>query len=170
MKILVAYSSKTGNTKKVAQAINEVVQGDLVDISDQPNIDKYDAIIIGYWTDKGVADKLADEFLDKIKNKPCGVFATLGANPDSEYGRNIINYGIKKLEENNCTVLSSFICQGKINPLMTAKLEKSNYDKLSSKDKARMKIHKDASTHPDDDDLKAAKKIFKNFRENLSNY
>lgn len=169
MKILVAYSSLTGNTKKVAQAINEVVQGELISINDNPNPNDYDAVIVGYWADRGKADKLADAFLKKVFRKPCGVFATLGAYPDSEHANDVINYGITSLESNQCLVLSSFICQGKINPLLTKKFENLEPEHPHYMTEARRKRHEDSKTHPDENDLKMAKKTFENFTQFIKN-
>lgn len=167
MKILVAYSSITGNTKKVAQAINEVVKGNLVDIKENPDPNEYDSVILGYWADKGKADKLADKFIEKVSNKPCGVFATLGAYPDSEHAKKVINYGIEALKENGCEVLSSFICQGKIDPSLTKRFENLDPSHPHYMDDARRKRHEDAKTHPDKNDLIQAKKAFENFNEDF---
>ena len=63
MKILLAYSSKTKNTKKVAEAIYEQIKDqaevDLLDIKKQrKRIEKeYDFYILGAWTDKTNANK-----------------------------------------------------------------------------------------------------------------
>ena len=51
-------------------------------------IEDYDAILIGYWVDKGGPNKEAKEFMKRIKNKRVGIFATLGAYPDSNHGFN----------------------------------------------------------------------------------
>lgn len=63
MNILIAYSSKTGNTKKLAMGIyNNIYEECDLNVSIKP-IDKvkciedYDAILIGYWVDKGVLIK-----------------------------------------------------------------------------------------------------------------
>lgn len=165
MKILIAYSSLTGNTKKIAQAIHQIAGGDLIDIRDKPDFKEYDAIVIGYWADKGKADKLADDFLKEVNNKPCGVFATLGAYPDSPHAQKVISYGIETLENQGCKILSSFICQGKIDPTLTKRFESLEPGHPHYMDEARRKRHEDAKSHPDERDLAMAQEAFKDFRE-----
>ena len=58
---LVVYSSLTGNTKAVAEKIFDIIEGDkeIVSINDikNINIDNFQKIVIGFWVDKGTADK-----------------------------------------------------------------------------------------------------------------
>lgn len=163
MKTLIAYSSKTGNTKKVAQAISQVVQGDLIDIRDNPNIDDYDTIIVGYWARRGRADDLADEFMQRIHGKNVGVFATVGAYPESPAGQKVIRYGVDCLEKNGNCVKAFFHCHGKIDPALAERAKKRPADDPHAWTEKKEKRHKDASSHPDEFDLKKAQEIFQIF-------
>lgn len=63
MNILVTYSSKTGNTKKLVEGIyknlSKVCQLNMKikQINEVKSIEDYDAILIGYWVDKGGPNK-----------------------------------------------------------------------------------------------------------------
>lgn len=59
MKFLVVYSSLTGNTKMVGEAIAEVLapECDIFPVEDNPDYSDYDLVVVGYWVDKGTADK-----------------------------------------------------------------------------------------------------------------
>ena len=59
MKTLVTYSTLTGNTKKVAEAVFEAVNGEkkLLPVKEVKNHEDYDKIIVGYWVDKGDANE-----------------------------------------------------------------------------------------------------------------
>lgn len=159
MKTLIAYSFKTGNTKKVAEAINEVVEGDIADLRDKPDISSYDNIIIGYW-----ADKDADEFMDNISGKTCGIFATAGVSGESDHAQDIINYGKEKLESQGNKIITSFICQGKIDPKLT-EMMKNNDNPHHPWDEERAKRHEQAADHPNEEDFTNAKEAFKDFIE-----
>ena len=56
MKILLTYSSKTGNTKAVAEAVLKTLpQGtDFFAVSEVKDVNNYDAVIVGFWIDKGL--------------------------------------------------------------------------------------------------------------------
>ena len=51
MKTLIVYSSKTGNTRKVAEAIHAVLPAgtDIFPVSEAPEPDAYDFVVVGYW-------------------------------------------------------------------------------------------------------------------------
>ena len=76
MKTLVTYSTLTGNTKKVAEAVFEAVSGkkEIMDIKSIKEADGYDRILVGYWVDKGDANEEAKKFMETLKNKKVGTF------------------------------------------------------------------------------------------------
>ena len=73
MKKLIVFSTLTGNTEKIANAIFSEIKGDkeIFNVKETQNIDvnDYDKIIIGYWVDRGDADEVSKIFMSKIKNK-----------------------------------------------------------------------------------------------------
>ena len=56
MKILLVYSSRTGNTKKVAEAIGEELGISAVPVEEKPAAADFDLVIAGFWVDRGTAD------------------------------------------------------------------------------------------------------------------
>ena len=88
MKALIIYSSKTGNTKKVAYGIYDNLKDsydlsikDMDEINDMAMLDEYDTLLVGFWIDRGTAHPKAKKFVKQIKNKKIALFATLGADP-----------------------------------------------------------------------------------------
>ena len=118
MKTLVTYSTLTGNTKKVAEAVFEAVSGEkeIMDIKSIKETDGYDRILVGYWVDKGDANEEAKKFMETLKNKKVGTFGTLGAYPDSEHAQKCVEKISEALKANGNTVVAEFICQGAIDP------------------------------------------------------
>ncbi len=154
MNILIAYSSKTGNTKKLAMGIyNNIYEECDLNVSIKPIdevkcIEDYDAILIGYWVDKGGPNKEAKEFMKRIKNKRVGIFATLGAYPDSNHGLNSL-------------VKGKYICQGAVDSnLIEAfkKLDSNNYHAITDEKLRRYKI---AKLHPNEAEILSASILFK---------
>jgi flavodoxin len=161
MKALVVYSSKTGNTEKVAQAIHGVFpQGtEIYRVEDAPEPDDYDLIALGFWIDKGQSDEVAKNYINKIKNKNIALFMTLGAYPDSDHARKSMQNVVDGLNKNNI-VLGTFTCQGKIADSLVksmATLPTDHPHTMSPERKARLE---EAAKHPDQKDFDNARAIF----------
>ncbi len=92
-KILVLYYSKTGNTEKMAQAVEEGVKGaggeavisKVKDIQDPGDLVNYDGIIVGSPTYYGILAAPMKDLLDKsikvhgkLEGKAGGAFASCG--------------------------------------------------------------------------------------------
>ncbi len=168
MKTLLTYSSKTGNTKKVAEGIHKILPDDstLASVEENLNPEQFDLIIIGFWVDKGTADEKAINYMKTIKGKKIGLFGTLGAYPDSEHAKQSM-IRVKELIEPQNEVLAEFLCQGKIDPNLTKKFEKLPPDHPHAMTEERRKRHLEASKHPNEDDIKEAQGIFKELLSSL---
>lgn len=174
MKSIVVYSSLTGNTKMVGEAIAEVLAPncDIYKVEDNPDITGYDLVVVGFWVDKGTADAKASKFLKSIRNSKVAVYATLGAEPDSEHAKTSLQNGIDMLDSSN-EVMGRFICQGKIDPKLLEAMKKMFGTKVSKEnfhavDEKRLERHRKASTHPDEQDLANAKKVFSEIKAKMS--
>jgi len=162
MKIAVIYSSKTGNTKKIAEAVLEGLpkETEMLSVETAPSPEKFDFIIMGYWVDKGTADKNAMDYMKSISNKKVAIFATLGAYPDSDHAKDSLKAGAECLGD-NCEVIDTFICQGAIDPKLMEWMSKLPEDHPHAPDEARRKRWEDAKSKPDANDLKNAAKFAK---------
>lgn len=159
MKTLVVYSSRTGNTKKVAEAVfSAMPEGcEIHPVETAPGPEGYDLVALGYWVDKGLPDSLAQSYMTKIKNKNVALFGTLGAWPDSDHARSCMEEAVKMLETNN--IVATFMCQGKVDPRLVEMMEKKNIEghKMTPERKARLE---EAAKHPDEKDLENAFIVF----------
>ncbi len=163
MKLLITYSSKTGNTKKLAEGLYNNLpfkEMDIMPIADVRNIDEYDTVLVGYWVDRAFPNKEAKIFMEQISGKRVGIFATLGAYPDSQHAWDSLVNGENIVKENN-TVIGKFICQGKIEPRiveMFKNLPKGRGHELTPE---RLKKYSIAERHPNEVDILAAVDLFK---------
>lgn len=170
MKYIVIYSSKTGNTKMVAEAIaGALPEGTpCVSVKEIPeDVASYDCAFVGYWVDRGTADAAAKQVLETIETPKLALFATLGADPKSEHAAKCLVNG-EALANNE--VVGKFICQGKIDPKLLEQMYKmfpaDNPHGRNPENEAR---HKAASTHPDQADLQAAAEYAKSIVAKLEN-
>ena len=94
MKALVVYSSRTGNTRKIAEAIAAVLPGcEIHPVESAPAPEGYDLVAVGYWVDKGMPDAQAKAYLETVRDANVALFGTLGAWPDSDHARDCIAQG-----------------------------------------------------------------------------
>ncbi len=166
MKTLITYSTLTGNTQKVAEAIFEILEGEkeIMPMKNVKDLASYGRIIAGFWVDKGEANQEAGEFIGKLKNKELGIFGTLGAYHDSDHATRCIANVIARVSKHN-KVIATFLCQGAIDPKIITRIKEMAA--LSSGRNAitpeRKQLWKDAAGHPDQQDLENAKRIFSVF-------
>jgi len=163
MKYLVVYSSKTGNTKKVAEAIYQIMPAgtDICTVDEISSFDKYDFISFGCWIDRGTADKKALAVIENINNKKVAVFATLGAYPASQHAVDSMERIKKLFVGNGNSIVGEFICQGKIDSRLTEKFKSLPPDHPHAMNEERIKRHKIAAKHPNEEDFANAKMKFK---------
>lgn len=160
MRAIVLYSTLTGNTKRIAEAITETLpQGTpCLSVSETPeNINSYDCVFIGFWVDRGTADNAAQAVLKKLENKYVAIFATLGADPKSEHALQSLK-NAEKFLPNDKEAAGLFICQGAIDPKLIERMFKQfpegHPHGRSAESEAR---HAQAASHPDVEDIAAAK-------------
>lgn len=166
MNILITYSSKTGNTKKLATGIyRNINEESKLSVEMKPMdevkcIEDYDAILIGYWVDKGGPNEEAKEFMKRIRGKKVGIFATLGAYPDSNHAFNSLVQGENLLKENN-EIIGKYICQGAVDAKLIEafkNLDSNNYHAITEEKLRRYKI---ARLHPNEAEILSASILFK---------
>lgn len=167
MKSLVVYSTLTGNTKMIAEAIHEVMpEGtEIADVKNAPDPEAYDFIALGFWVDKGMPDKATLSYMEKVRNKKVGIFGTLGAYPDSEHARDTMRKAAGQLP--SCEVLAEFICQGKVDPKLLAAMAKMSNNPHPSSPEREARLA-EAAKHPNADDCAAAQAAFKGVAERLN--
>lgn len=161
MKTLIVYSSLTGNTKMVAEAIADAVETKaLFPVEEDPDAAAYDLVAVGFWVDRGTADAKAAAYLKQLRGKKVALFATLGADPRSEHAQKSLENAAELLDASNALV-GTFICQGKIDPALIERMAKQfPADHPHGMNEERRARHSAARTHPDAQDLLAAGAAF----------
>ena len=159
MKRAVIYSSATGNTKKLAEAIHAAMPAGtgLYAVGEAPPPEEFDLLVCGFWIDRGVADAKADAYLKRINGKKVFSFFTLGADPTSDHAQECVAktpgfYG------EGCTSLGVFHCQGAISPKLIEWMKQLPADHPHAADDERRARWARAASHPDQADCAAAAK------------
>ncbi len=152
MKTLIVYSSKTGNTRKLAYAVHLALDdAQLSRVEMAPNPADYDLIYLGFWIENGTADEKTKTFMKRLKGQRVAMFATLGAYPDSKHAAESLDAAVKLIPD--CRVVGHFICQGAIDPELIEWMETLPKDHGYGPTESRRQLWKDAALHPNDTDL-----------------
>jgi len=153
-RILITYFSKTGNTKKIAEAIYMAVEGEKVikpvNELQKNEVDKYSIIFIGFPVYSHSVPFSLEGILKNISpNKKIALFSTHGTLTGSRLSREALEYASVLASKTN--VLGSFSCRGKVSLQALEVLEKL------PEHKAWAEMAASASTHPDESDLEDAR-------------
>jgi flavodoxin len=155
MKALVVYSSQSGHTKKLAEAVYEVLPGEkeIFSVDEAPEPAGYDFVAIGFWFKSGNPDPKSSEYLKRVRGTKLFLFATHGAAPNSEHVRKGLETA-KSLVEGT-EIIGTFNCQGEVNPglLEKVKARPSPPEWIGDADTA--------VGHPDENDIAALKEKLK---------
>ena len=100
MSYAIVFSSKTGNTKLLADALHACLPQENCCYfgTPDPAAMKADDLYVGFWTDKGNADESTLDFLKQLHGKNIFLFGTAGFGGSEEYFNKIL----KKVGE-ECT-------------------------------------------------------------------
>ncbi len=126
MKTLIVYSSKSGNTRKLAQAVYDFLPGEKVlkPVTESPDPAGFDFVVIGFWLQAGKADPASYEYLEKLPPSNVFLFASHGAGTDSAHARNAVE-GAEKLVASS-QIFGTFNCQGEVKAEFLAKVQKKD--------------------------------------------
>lgn len=124
MSYAIVFSSKTGNTRLLADTLRASLPQNECTYFGAPAPEALEAetLYIGFWTDKGHADDTLTAFLQTLKGKRIFLFGTAGGG-SAEYFEQILAAVQKSLDESN-TVIGTYMCQGKMPMTVRQQYEK----------------------------------------------
>ncbi len=149
MKSVIIYSSRSGNTEKLARVIYEALDGEkeIYAITEVPPLDDhYDLVFAGFPVMAGRVEPRAARFLSEFDKKAdFFLFATHGSFRDSELVRTVMARAADLIK--SAAVTGVFTCQGEVSSKVLKKLGKSN------RPPAWLDEGEKAGGHPDKEDL-----------------
>lgn len=163
MSYAIVFSSKTGNTRLLADTIRASLPQNECTYFGAPAPEALEAetLYIGFWTDKGHADDTLTAFLQTLKGKRIFLFGTAGFGGSAPYFEKILAATRKALDGSN-TVIGSFMCQGKMPMSVRQRYEamKAQPAHIPNLD-ALIENFDKALSHPDAADLEQLKQAVK---------
>ena len=154
MKCCIVFSSCTGNTRKVAEAIAQGTNIPCFPVQNAPAPQAYDMLALGFWVRKGLPDTRSRRYMARVYGKHVFLFGTLGAWPHSEHALHCLAATRALLEDGGNTILDAFLCQGRVNPRVVAATQHKGTHPLSIE-----RIHRlhEAARHPTTEDCATAR-------------
>lgn len=167
MDYMVLYSSKTGNTKKIATEIFSALPGMSKDMQ---SIEEYrgkdaDIFFIGFWVNRGTCEMSIIDVMSELHGKKIALFGTCGMGSNTGYYRSIeqkVNVWIP----DDCEYLGIFLCQGKMPMQVRESYEIAMEDPRQEACRKRL-LHNfdEALFHPNEEDLANARAFVKSIIE-----
>lgn len=116
MKAIVAYSSRTGNTERLARTAQDVLGAGtlLTPVDSAPDPGDAELVAVGFWLKAGEPDPGAAAYLQKVGRRKLFLFATHGAAVDSDHARNALN--VARSLAGSARIVGTFSCQGEVEP------------------------------------------------------
>ncbi|MFZ0612822.1 MAG: flavodoxin family protein [Desulfobacterales bacterium] len=153
MKTLIVYSSQSGNTRKLAEAVFDAIdtETEIYPIEKAPDPGGYNPVAVGFWLRAGKPDPLSLEFLSKIKGQRLFLFATHGAAADSAHAQGAMDHARSLAPD--AKILGTFTCQGAVNPEVLERASQKPEPPVWLKDAPQ------AVGHPDQGDIQELRKI-----------
>lgn len=152
MKNLVVYFSHTGNTKKIAEAVYETLEGDkeIRKIDESSDLSEYDLVFVGFPVHSHSVPLKVETFLKNIpEGTKIALFSTHGSLTGSHLSQEALEYAI--VLSSKAKVLGSFSCRGEVSPQALEVLMKS------PEHMAWAEMAPSARNHPDQNDLEDAR-------------
>ncbi len=148
MKQLVVYSSRSGNTKKLAEFIFSRLAGEkeITSVAEAPDPSGYDEVAVGFWVKAGQPDPDSQAYLKKCTAVGrLFLFATHGSAANSNYAA----IGINRARElaAGAQIVGCFDCPGEVSA--------KTLENAANKDPqpAWLKDAPTAKGHPNSDDF-----------------
>ncbi|MDD3186240.1 MAG: flavodoxin family protein BilS [Anaerostipes sp.] len=134
----VVYTSKTGNTKKLAEKIYDTLNSkdkEIYSLDEGGANADADIYFIGFWTNRGTCSMEVLDFFDNLEGKKIALFGTCGMGGQEEYFNNI-KTNVAAFLPDSAEFLGAFMCQGEM------------------PDTVGEKYHNILREHPDDEKIK----------------
>ena len=151
MTYAIIYSSKTGNTRLLAEILRDTLPTADCLYFGEPSDEalRAERIYVGFWTDKGTCDPDTAAFLARVTTQEVFLFGTAGFGGAPEYFDKILSAARQNLPD-DATVCGSYMCQGKMPMAVRAR-----YEQMGDSPRRQMMMGNfDAAlSHPDAPDL-----------------
>ncbi len=135
MKFGIVYSSLTGCTKRVAEALYagldqlkaypeiSQIEKSIDNFRNKPDVSDADIVALGYFVSQASMEDDLKKFLPNLKGKRVFVFCTLAYFAESEHAFKSIQSGVNLVKAAGAEVIGSYVCNGALAPDIIARFK-----------------------------------------------
>lgn len=156
MSYAIVYSSKTGNTRMLADALRGVLPEEDCLYFGPPDAAALEAdrLYIGFWTDKGTCDGATAAFFDQLDSQEVFLFGTCGFGGSEVYFRQLLERVQSRLPE-TAEVIGQYMCVGRMPQSVRERyLRIAEEEPAKRSQMQKMILNFDSAlSHPDEADL-----------------
>ena len=155
MSYAIVYSSRTGNTRMLAEALRAALPPQACVYFGPPDDAALaaDRLYVGFWTDKGICDTDTAAFLSKLSGREVFLFGTAGFGGAPAYFEGIVQRTRRCLPAGNALV-GAYMCQGRMPAAVRARYERMLDSPSPAPNLRELLDNFDrAASHPDGADL-----------------
>ena len=146
--VTVIYSSRTGNTEKVAKQLAEALGATCHSVKDTSAVPEGADLCVGTWIDRGTADAGAKKYIESLRGRRVFLYGTLGAEPDSEHAAKCIA-NIRALCDASNEILGAILVQGAVDPMLIEMFKSMPKDNVHAYTEESAVRYAAAARHPD---------------------
>ena len=157
MRVLIVYSSRTGNTRKIAEAVRAVCPAgtEVFPPAAAPDPASYDVVFAGFWAKRGAPNPAMKAFLERLSGAKLGLFGTMGARVGSPHAEMIESNA--RAAAAKAALLGVFLCPGKVDPAwLHRRASDPSLGKAHPMTEERAARLAEAALHPDEEACRAA--------------
>lgn len=165
MNCAVIYSSVTGNTRAVAEAIHSVMPAGtpIFPVDQAPDPETFDFLALGFWVRKAAPDPRMRRYMERVNGKKVAWFGTLAAWPDSPHAKEVARNADAMLVGNR--IVGDFLCQGRLETGRFEAAMKGSHSHPMSEERRQRLL--EACKHPDERDFAEARRLFSDYLKTL---
>ena len=155
MRYSIVYSTRTGNTKLLADTVRNALPQDECVYFGAPDARALEAdrIYVGFWTDRGSCNQETAAFLKTLDRQQVFLFGSAGFGASAEYFQTVLERTQANLNE-KVNVIGTFMCQGRMPITVRERYMEMQKNAVPVPNLDRMIENFDtALSHPNDDDL-----------------
>lgn len=157
MDYLVVYTSKTGNTEKIAMEIFNALPANSKDIQRIGELSgEADTCFVGFWNNRGTCSGEIMDYLSELHGKRVALFGTCGMGQNREYYNRVAKQ-VEAFISEDCEYLGAFMCAGKMPPQILEKYKQMQRVQDTPQMRAMIQSYEEGMLHPNEEDCANAR-------------